>query len=204
MSTAEGTREYYDRNAEAYDAKTGFGLESGQAYNFHRYYEPFLRGAVPSAGRILEIGCGTGFYSRWLAERGLDVVAMDISTRMLEQAKQRCPTGVAFFAGDCQDPAPSLGAATVGDGFDAIVGINTFSYYPNKREALTHYRRILREGGKLILLDMNGTSYTQWLAYTLNYRGARRFARNVSQSTPRKLRSMLTALISVPVNSEAR
>ena len=44
-------------------------------------------------------------------------------------------------------------------GFDAIVGVNTFSYYPQKAAALAHYRELLRAEGLLVFLDMNGTSF---------------------------------------------
>ena len=191
MSTREETRAYYDRNAEIYDAKTGFDLDSGQMYNLRRYFQAFLDDNVPTSGRILELGCGTGFYTRWLAQRGLDVVAMDISANMLAQARQRCPEGARFVEGDCQDPAAALGPEGLAEGFDVILGINTFSYYPAKRSALSNYREILRDGGRLMMLDMNGTSFTQRLAYLANHREARRFRENVDESTPANLRKML-------------
>jgi methyl halide transferase len=39
-------------------------------------------------GRALEIGCGTGTNARWLAERGFAVVAVDLSTLAIDQAKK--------------------------------------------------------------------------------------------------------------------
>lgn len=192
MGTADETRAYYDARAGEYDLRTGFDLEGGQAWNFHRYYEPFLDRVLPRTGRVLELGCGTGFYTRWLAERGLDVTALDISEQMVERARARCPGVVEIRVADCTDPGSALGPDRVGDGFDAIVGINTFSYYPGKRAALARYRDLLRPGGRLVFLDMNGTSFTQQLAYLLDYRGARRFRPNVDQSTPARLRKALT------------
>ena len=41
------------------------------------------------------------------------------------------------------------------------------------------------------MLDMNGTSLTQQLAYLLDHRGARRFRTNITQSTPSSLERML-------------
>ena len=83
----ERTREYYDSNAAIYDQKTGFGRSGGQQYNYERYYEPFLSREVPHTGEVLELGCGTGFYSQWLRRRGLSVCAIDISPNMIELAK---------------------------------------------------------------------------------------------------------------------
>jgi SAM-dependent methyltransferase len=191
MSTREQTRAYYDKHASRYDRRTGFAPGTGQAYNFARYFEPFLDRALPDTGRLLEIGCGTGFYTRWFAARGLSVVAMDLSPNMIEQAKLRCPSSVFFAVGNCEEPAAVLDRAMAEDGFDFIVGVNTFSYYPNKRKALACYRQLLRDDGRLVLLDVNGNAYTQRLAYLTNFREARGFAENIGESTRANLCSML-------------
>lgn len=191
MATREQTRAYYDKYAGRYDQRTGFAPNTGQAYNFERYYQPFFDRSVPRAGSVLEIGCGTGFYTRWLSERGLRVVAMDASPKMVEEAKLRCPQGVELVVGDCQDPAAALGRERVGEGFDAIVGVNTFSYYPDKKRALRNFRGLLREQGRLVLLDIHGNAYSQRIAYLTNFRQARQFAENIGQSTRANLASLL-------------
>ncbi len=71
------------------------------------------------------------------------------------------------------------------------MGVNTFSYYADKRGALARYRELLRPEGRLVAIDMNGASLTQQLAYLLNYRGARRFKPNVDESRARSLTEML-------------
>lgn len=192
MSSREQTQAYYDQHATRYDRRTGFAPNTGQAYNLTRYYEPFLARALPRTGRLLEIGCGTGFYTAWLAERGFDVVGMDLSPNMIEQAKLRCPEGVQLFVGNCEDPAGALGSQGMGDGFDAILGVNTFSYYPDKQVALRNYRKLLRPGGRLVLLDIHGNAYTQQIAYLTNFRGARQFAENIADSTRERISSLLT------------
>ena len=138
MNTREQTQAYYDRHATQYDQRTGFGGNTGQEYNFTRYFAPFLDGALPKTGRVLEIGCGTGFYTNWMAERGLDVVAMDLSPQMIEQAKLRCPDAV-LAVGNCEDPAAALGPDRVRGGFDAIVGVNTDTEKDRYREQLVEY-----------------------------------------------------------------
>ncbi len=156
MGTTRRIREYYDTIARDYDDKHGVS-GYGQAYNFAKHYEPFLKRALPERGRVLEIGCGTGVYTRWLKTRGLDVLAMDISPPMIAEARRRCPEAT-YVTGDCRDPGAAIDGAAIGEGFDAIVGINTFSYYPDKAGALVNYARILRPGGRFVIIDMNGTS----------------------------------------------
>jgi hypothetical protein len=98
---------------------------------------------------------------------------------------------VSFAVGDCQDPAASLAPELVGDGFEAVIGIDTCSHYPHEATALANHRKLLRERGRLVMLDMNGSSFTQRIAYLVDLRGARRFEENADQSTPVRLRSLL-------------
>ena len=75
--------------------------------------------------RVLDAGCGTGAMAAELAARGADVVAVDISPRLVEIAGARLPEGlpgrVWFAAGDMLDPA--LGR------FDHVLGMDSLIYY---------------------------------------------------------------------------
>ncbi|MGR3705451.1 magnesium protoporphyrin IX methyltransferase [Sulfitobacter sp.] len=79
-----------------------------------------LRGA-----RILDAGCGTGALSVELAQRGADVVGVDISPQLIDIAVKRRPDHVAgtltLAAGDMLDP--HLGR------FDHIVAMDSLIYY---------------------------------------------------------------------------
>ncbi|MEL6959747.1 MAG: methyltransferase domain-containing protein, partial [Pseudomonadota bacterium] len=59
--------------------------------------------------RVLDAGCGTGAKSVALAERGAEVVAVDISPELIKIAEARCPGNlrrrITFKAGDMMDPA---------------------------------------------------------------------------------------------------
>jgi magnesium-protoporphyrin O-methyltransferase len=79
-----------------------------------------LRGA-----RVLDAGCGTGALAVLLAQRGADVVGVDISPRLIDIAQQRRPDHVAgsltLKSGDMLDPA--LGR------FDHIIAMDSLIYY---------------------------------------------------------------------------
>lgn len=191
MADRDSIRAYYDAVAGEYDIRHGVVL-AGQAHNFARHYEPFLEQSVPRRGRVLEIGCGTGVYTRWLEGRGLEVVAMDVSPAMIAQARRRCPA-VRFVEGDCADPAPALEAAGAGGAFDAVVGINTFSYYLDKVAALAAYRRLLAPGGRLVVIDMNGASPYYALMAALHVNELDQWYGVVRQSNRRRLERLLAA-----------
>lgn len=75
--------------------------------------------------RILDAGCGTGALAFELAQRGADVVGVDISPQLIEIAQKRRPDHVVgsltFSAGDMLDP--KLGH------FDHIVAMDSLIYY---------------------------------------------------------------------------
>ena len=49
--------------------------------------------------RALDVGCGTGIYTAWLAARGLDVMGLDREPSMLAAARAKAP-GARFVEGD--------------------------------------------------------------------------------------------------------
>ena len=75
--------------------------------------------------RLLDAGCGTGALAFELAERGADVVGVDISPQLIEIARTRTPANVAgrlsFVAGD-------MTAARHGT-FDYVVAMDSLIYY---------------------------------------------------------------------------
>lgn len=76
--------------------------------------------------RILDAGCGTGAFSLAAAERGADVVAIDLSPTLVALARERAeghrgPGSIAFSSGDMLD-------ATLGT-FDHVVAMDSLIHY---------------------------------------------------------------------------
>lgn len=92
--------------------------------------------------RVLEVGCGWGELAAWIArETGAEVVATDLSPRMVELARER---SVAAELADVQDlPFPD-GA------FDAAVAAWMLYHVPDLERALAELARVLRPGGRLV------------------------------------------------------
>src|SRR2546421_4095534 len=105
-------KEYYARRAAEYDATSWEAFDDAQ----REAAERFVASLPP--GRILDIGCGTGYLTRLL--RG-SVVAIDQSAEMLELARARAP-GVELVRAD----VPLLPFA---DGaFDLAFSSNVYSH----------------------------------------------------------------------------
>jgi SAM-dependent methyltransferase len=49
----------------------------------------FVRDRVRAPGRVLDVGCGTGTHSLWLAQQGFDVLGIDVAERAIELARQK-------------------------------------------------------------------------------------------------------------------
>lgn len=96
---------------------------------------------------ILEVGCGTGLTSCWLAEKtGCRVLGVDLSERMVEWAQRRAERKhlgdrVQFRLADAQE-LPFEDAT-----FDAMLCESVTAFIPDKLKALGEYCRVVKPGG---------------------------------------------------------
>ena len=107
---------------------------------------PFIRDSLSRFTKIIDIGGGEGRLSRYLIEQnGSEVVCMDFSLLQLR-------------ASEAQDPNPNLVQAEVGklpfgDGvFDAAVACLVLEHVLEFIEAIEETSRVLRSGGRLVLV----------------------------------------------------
>lgn len=114
----------------------------------HAHWGPRYRAAFREAahGRVLELGCGAGMYTRELLAADV-VIAIDLSKRFLERAKANID-GVSFARVD----AHTLPFADLS--FDAVVSIGIFEYLDRPR-AFAEIARVLRHGGPLVFAVPN-------------------------------------------------
>jgi malonyl-ACP O-methyltransferase BioC len=93
---------------------------------------------------ILEIGCGTGFYTKLLKERfpASKIVSLDISEKMVKIAKEKGVKSL-FFVADGEE----IG---IKRRFDLITGSNCFQWFFNLRESLFQYKSILKRKGEIL------------------------------------------------------
>jgi SAM-dependent methyltransferase len=112
-------------------------------------YDDFLLSLIPKdCERALEIGCGTGRFTRALARRVAHVTAIDLSPEMIRVARTRADAGhVDFVVGDALELVPRLGA------FPCVVTLATFHHLPQEAAAAC-LKMAVAPGGMLILHDL--------------------------------------------------
>ena len=119
-------------------------------WNHNNHYHDFLLKQLPFyCESVLEIGCGTGEFSRLLAERSGRVVAIDLSPKMIEIAKDQSGhlTNINFQVADISKWKFPV------EQFDAIASITTF-HHLQLESLLPRLKAALKPGGKLVALDL--------------------------------------------------
>jgi SAM-dependent methyltransferase len=101
-------------------------------------------GVGPST-RLLDAGCGAGLVLRLAADRGADVAGLDASAGLLAHARRRVP-GAPIVQGELE-ALPYDDAS-----FDVVTGFNSFQYAARPDVALAEATRVLRPGGRVLLL----------------------------------------------------
>jgi len=107
--------------------------------------------------RVLEVGCGAGYYTyeiaRFVGPTGR-VCAIDISPDQIAAAQQRC---AEFAWVQCRDA--NIAAPPYSDGeFDAVLGVQVLEYLEDLDAGLRQIRRMLRTGGRLIVVATDWSS----------------------------------------------
>lgn len=109
----------------------------------HLQPAPFLRFAnhhLKPGMRVAEIGCGPGRGTLFMARRGIDLLAVDISLGSLRLARRRGPEAEFVLASNLTLPLP--------DGvFDAVVSDGVIHHTPDAYRSFCENSRILKPGG---------------------------------------------------------
>lgn len=150
---------YWDRVASRYAADDPLGAVCYPAAPpwFNRFYAYFqlrsvsrmLADEVLAGKRALDVGCGSGRWSRFLRDRGADVIGIDPTPAMLEAARRLSP-GVDFrrmSATDIDLPPASI---------DFVLSVTVIQHlHPEEQaKAAASMCRALKPGGRLFLLDL--------------------------------------------------
>ncbi|MBE1530591.1 class I SAM-dependent methyltransferase [Actinomadura algeriensis] len=109
--------------------------------------------------RVLDAGCGEGYIARTLAAQGADVLGVDVSQGLIDAAAAGPPPGgdgTLSFVRAGVDDVPAGDAE-----FDLVVCNHLFSHLQDPTAAIGEFARVLRSGGRLVVLTLHPCFYVE-------------------------------------------
>lgn len=147
LSQIEG---YWTKRAEGYSEVNRHELTTGQDQVWFREIQKHL--PKEKNLKILDVGCGPGFFAILLAGQGYEVTAVDYTEAMLLQAKQNAgplSERIHFQQMDAQR------LEFPDETFDVVISRNLTWNLEDPKKAYTEWMRVLKAGGKLLNFDAN-------------------------------------------------
>jgi ABC-2 type transport system ATP-binding protein len=140
-------------------------------------------------GELIELGCGTGFYTKVLAANASHIMATDLSDEMLAVARTQLKDlpNVTVAKADCE-------ATAFPDGrFDSVFMANLIHVIENPSTTLREAYRILKDVGLLLIVDYTGYGMKWFEKMKMGIRALRKFGRPPPSAgilSPGELRSL--------------
>ena len=135
------------------------------------FWESTFDEATVKGKRVLDVGCGPGFYSRFLARRGASVVAVDPTREFIDMALESNSQEDLKIDYRLEDIGRGTALERFTDEeFDLIIFQDAFLFYfipyderkpADRKKVLSELRRILKRGGTLTVIEPHGVF---WLA----------------------------------------
>ena len=148
---------YWTKRAESFFVQKQKELESEKAQKwlseiFSKVKESFP-GRSPAEIRVLDVGCGAGFFTVLLGKEGFDVTGIDLTAEMVNKAD----TMIALngpYEGEVQAVVMDAENLDFADGsFDILISRNLTWTLPHPIDAYHEWARVLKEGGLLLNFD---------------------------------------------------
>ncbi|KAH8812470.1 S-adenosyl-L-methionine-dependent methyltransferase [Xylogone sp. PMI_703] len=149
MATTE--QQQYDTIQGPYDYIRTASIAFIERENVQAKVAPFIKNA-----RVLELACGSGFYTyNFLAWGASSVLGVDISSVMIDEARRQ-GKAVSFIQADCSIPK-----AYDGGPFDVVFAAWLLNYAPDRAGLVNMFRNIamnLKDGGKFVSVTVPPSS----------------------------------------------
>lgn len=144
--------EAYEKLADAYAAQ--IDTKPHNAY----LKRPATLSLIPDVAgkKVLDAGCDSGSYTEWLIENGAEVVAVDGSPRMLENARRRLGERATTCLHDLREPLNFLKDGSMDLVFSSLV----LDYIEDWVPVLREFRRVLKPDGALVFSVGHPASYS--------------------------------------------
>ncbi|KAF7912808.1 uncharacterized protein EAF01_001829 [Botrytis porri] len=143
----------YDTIQRPYDYIRTSSIALIERSNVHSALTPYIHNA-----RILELACGSGFYTHAFQTWGAQsVLGVDISTVMISSAPRLA--NISYMQGDCSIPTPYF--RDEDEAFDIVFAAWLLNYAGDRRGLVDMFRNIamnLKEGGRFVGVTVPPTS----------------------------------------------
>lgn len=169
---AESVRDSWNFAADAYHQRQA----SGKDYYRFEFFGPAqvaLCGDVKGM-RLLDVGCGSGYFAREMAQRGAYVTAIDISPRMIELAERfegNTSYTIDYQVRDAADMQTGFAPAS----FDVATSCIALIDMPEPGKVLRGVHSVLRPGGRFIASITHPWSDTPFRAWERDDKGQKRW-----------------------------
>ena len=138
------TRTFWNQTAQDWDTQIGDEGDSNRILNSDPVLWDFA-GEVAGL-KVLDAGCGTGYLSRKLHEKGADVIGVDFSEEMIQIARNKSPD-IDFWVDSCSE------LRSISDrSMDMIVSNYVLMDVPDLDGTMNAFSRVLKIGGAAVLV----------------------------------------------------
>ncbi|MBI4095224.1 MAG: methyltransferase domain-containing protein [DPANN group archaeon] len=135
----EITKQTYNKIANKWAQKySGIELVNTKLNKFMNYVRP--------GRKILDVGCGSGKYMKWLLACGFDAIGIDFSKNILDEARQRVPSG-DFRLMDMRK------LKFKDNSFDGVVSTASLLHIPKKQASgvLEDFKRVMKNKSIILI-----------------------------------------------------
>lgn len=140
MNSKEKTKEHFNETASDYNNSSDGKFVEGM-------YDVLIEEIEKSeSGKILDVGCGNGNLFTLLPKNKYELYGVDFSQNMIIEAKSKCRNATFSVADAEMLPFDD-------DSFDIVVCNASFHHYIHPDRVLEEMRRVLKDGGKLLIGD---------------------------------------------------
>lgn len=148
MSTKEQVNQWFTQTvddwARFYEDPRPLKMSAQNLVSRRRFAIEMTEAKVPTGGKILDVGCGTGHLAAELARRGYQTWGTDLSEAMIQYAREHYDAE-RFQTADIEKlPFPD-------NTFDGIVCLGVMEYLASDGPALREMRRVLKPGGHVVI-----------------------------------------------------
>lgn len=145
-ATKVSIRKYWDWRSR------NFGCDADKSTTIAATWEATLNQLLPATNgkRVLDVGTGLGQFAFYLARSGFAVTGIDISEKMVLNAKRTAESQnlpIHFDTGDAET------LKFDDNTYDAVVSRNVLWTLPNPHKALAEWHRVIKPGGTIVVSD---------------------------------------------------